>query len=93
MKDIQYISRVNMKVTVNSKMPFGRYKGRKIFDLPRGYLDWMSKKFLGGDFNDFALAAKEVLNSSEMKMEQESMDLDEMGTEFLKQHGYGKNGE
>lgn len=32
----------NLKTLANMKMPFGRYKGRRLIDLPEPYLVWFS---------------------------------------------------
>lgn len=29
---------------IDRKMPFGKYKGLKILDIPVSYLEWMAKK-------------------------------------------------
>lgn len=33
-----------LKSLVTSEMPFGKYKGRKLCDLPVSYLEWMASK-------------------------------------------------
>lgn len=33
---------MNGRLTDSSKMPFGKYKGRKMKTVPAQYLDWMS---------------------------------------------------
>ncbi len=33
-----------LKATVNTKMPFGKYKGTLICDLPVSYLEWFKRK-------------------------------------------------
>lgn len=33
-----------LKATVNTKMPFGKYKGSLICDLPVSYLEWFNRK-------------------------------------------------
>lgn len=30
-----------MKLTDNSRMPFGKYKGKRMQDVPGSYLDWL----------------------------------------------------
>ncbi len=38
------------------KMPFGKYKGKAIEDLPTSYLKWMVEKLDDDDFIDEAAA-------------------------------------
>lgn len=33
-----------LKELVTNEMPFGKYKGRKLCDLPTNYLEWFSAK-------------------------------------------------
>lgn len=33
-----------LKTIVTMKMPFGKYKGRQLCDLPVEYLEWFSRK-------------------------------------------------
>lgn len=33
-----------LKSVVRMEMPFGKYKGRKLCDLPVSYLEWFAKK-------------------------------------------------
>ncbi len=43
----------NLKALVHEKMPFGRYKGSVIADLPEEYLLWFEKKeFPNGRLGD-----------------------------------------
>lgn len=30
-----------LSLTISTEMPFGKYKGRKIYQLPISYLEWM----------------------------------------------------
>ncbi len=44
-----------------AKMPFGKYRGRYLIDLPEGYLVWFSQKgFPKGDLGDMLQAVYEI---------------------------------
>jgi hypothetical protein len=74
------------------KMPFGKHKGMQIRHLPRDYLEWMAKKFLDTDFNEYALLAKEALASKSVREEMSTQRLESAADEILKQAGYNKDG-
>ena len=78
--------------SINSKIPFGKYKGSKISQLPIDYLEWMVKKLKGGDFNEYAILAAEVLESPAIEQQKSSANLDILATEFLRKHGYDEFG-
>lgn len=78
--------------TINSKMPFGKHKGVSIVKLPQAYLTWMTKNLRNSDFHEYAVLAEQVLNSSDIKMESHSANLDEQATAFLKSHGFNEHG-
>ncbi|WP_045861180.1 DUF3820 family protein [Teredinibacter purpureus] len=45
----------------NMKMPFGRYQGRVLIDLPEEYLLWFSKKgFPSGELGELLSYALEI---------------------------------
>jgi hypothetical protein len=69
---------------IEQKMPFGKYKGRKIKNLPVGYLEWMVDNFKES-YPELVTAAKQAIdNLSEF----ENIDLDKAADEFLEKHGY-----
>ncbi|HEY6529572.1 MAG TPA: DUF3820 family protein [Cellvibrionaceae bacterium] len=46
---------------VQAQMPFGRYQGRRIVDLPEEYLIWWSQKgFPPGELGGFMALALEI---------------------------------
>jgi len=74
-------------------MPFGKFKGEHIEKLPRSYLEWIASRLKGGDFHQYAVRAEEILKSDEVRREAKSEDIDRMADEFLKDHGFGRNGD
>lgn len=74
------------------KIPFGKYKGKQLEKLPRSYLEWIAKNLIGGDFHNYALAAKEILVSPSIQLEMQIEDLDKTATEWLKERGYKNDG-
>lgn len=46
---------------VNTKMPFGKYKGRSLVDLPEPYLVWFAGKgFPEGDLGEMLRSVYEI---------------------------------
>ncbi|MCK5846663.1 MAG: DUF3820 family protein [Bacteroidales bacterium] len=43
MEEVQQ-NRDELIATLEAKMPFGKYKGRKLLDLPEPYLVWFNQK-------------------------------------------------
>lgn len=44
-----------------TKMPFGKYRGKFLIDLPEAYLVWFSRKgFPGGDLGSMLQAVHEI---------------------------------
>ena len=77
-------------VTLETKIPFGRYRGSKMKNLPKSYLNWMTEKLKNTDFHEFALTAQKVLNTREKFVHED--DLDQAADDWLKQHGYDSKG-
>ena len=45
----------------NTRMPFGKYKGRLLMDLPRPYLLWMAKEgFPAGELGNLLQLMNEI---------------------------------
>ncbi len=63
-------------------IPFGKYKGRPISNLPADYLRWLSQQ-TGGDLDYWAKLAYKQL-----EIVNEEHDLDSIADDFLRQHGY-----
>lgn len=66
-------------------IPFGKYKGRPISNLPLDYLRWLSFQ-VNGDLDHWARLAKDQL----VNIDQEN-DLDSLADDYLRQHGYDPN--
>lgn len=63
-------------------IPFGKYKGRPITNLPIDYLRWLSQQ----TNNDLCYWAQ--LASKQLEIVSEEHDLDSIADDFLRQHGY-----
>jgi len=51
----------------NTRMPFGKYEGRRLMDLPEAYLVWFSKQgFPEGQLGEL-LALALIINTEELK--------------------------
>jgi len=51
----------------NTRMPFGKYEGRRLMDLPEDYLVWFSKKgFPEGQLGEL-LALALIIDTEELK--------------------------
>ncbi len=67
-------------------MPYGKYKGMEIVNLPHDYLTWIVDKFDDGEIKN---EAKRVLNSSQHKKEQHHKSLEEQANEILGERPIG----
>jgi len=73
-----------MTVNRNTRIPFGNtHKGRKLKDCPDNYLKWIAVNLIDTGFHEFAIVARDVLQSSR--------NSDEEADEFLKSHGVDPN--
>ena len=70
----------------DSYLTFGIHKHRKLKDLPTHYLKWMSKNLIDTEFHEWALAAKEELETTR-KYDSKWDDLEEQANQFLREHG------
>lgn len=76
----------DMAVTANTRLPFGKYKRKRIRDCPDGYLRWAGEHLIDTDFHEFAHVAKQVLEKRE-KEDAPIQDLELAADDFLKKHG------
>ena len=78
-------------VTARSRLTFGKHRGKRLGDVPVGYLRWMATKLREGDFHEWAALADQVLRarmaSGEVQTEEREADLEEQADQFLRQHG------
>lgn len=68
-------------------IPFGKFRGTPITNIPSDYLNWLSKQ-TNTDLNYWATLAKEELDKRGS-----DEDLEAIADDFLRQHGYNINGE
>jgi hypothetical protein len=74
-----------MKITSKSRLPFGKYKNRKLRDIPTSYLEWLVNNLNESDFHQWAQAAKNELEAREKDSSLKS--LEEQADDFLRQYG------
>lgn len=81
-------------ITENSKLTFGKHKGKILKYCPLDYLEWLHKNLSGGDFHEWAKVAGQVHDTLK-KEGAVNNSLDEMADAFLRKHGVavGKNGQ
>lgn len=78
-------------ITENSRLTFGKHKGKKISTCPVGYLKWMADNLVDTDFHEYAIVARRIAKKRE-KEDIRTMNLEKAGDEFLKQHGIDPRG-
>jgi len=73
-------------ITKNTKLTFGKYKGRKLKNCPPRYLKWVSEHLADSDFHAWAIIAKEVYQK---RKEEDGVidDLEKTADDFLRNHG------
>lgn len=62
------------------KIPFGKYKGLPMEQLPHDYLEWLVKNI---DASDVKEEAKRILGSADAKQEKRVKSLEEQANEIL----------
>lgn len=62
------------------KMPYGKYKGMEMTQLPADYLQWILSNF---DEGDIKAEARRILKSPTIKEEQSAKTLEEQANEIL----------
>jgi uncharacterized protein (DUF3820 family) len=75
-----------MKITSSTRISFGKYKGRKLRDIPPTYLNWMINHMWDGEFHEWALAAQKELKDREK--DERFSSLEEEADEILRRAGY-----
>jgi len=76
-----------MLITQNTKIPFSKYRGTKLRDLPDGFLVWMESHLKDTDFHDWAVAgATEIARRSQESIQVKS--LEQQADELLRSAGY-----
>jgi len=75
----------SMAVTENTRLPFGKYKRKRLRDCPNDYLKWVVSHLLDTDFHEFAYIAGKVLEKRE-KEDAPIQDLELAADEFLRKH-------
>lgn len=73
-------------MTCNSRLTFGKYKGKRICDCPVQYLQWMDKNLIDTNLSDYAKIANEILAD----VDKSSAD-NTSAEEFLRIHGINPN--
>jgi hypothetical protein len=77
-------------ITKNTRLPFGKHKGRKLKNCPISYLKWVSEHLVDSDFHNWAVKAKEIFETH--KKEDEYTDnLEKAADDFLRKHGIDPN--
>ncbi len=82
----EYIDKENPMINENSRLTFGKHKGKKLKDCPNAYLTWMGKELRDTDFHAYAVVAKKLAEDKNRELKDEK-DLDKAADEFLRQHG------
>ena len=77
-------------VTKNTRLPFGKHKGKKLKDCPASYLKWVSEHLTDSDFHSWSIAAKEIFEIHK-KEDKFTGDLEEAADDFLRKHGINPN--
>lgn len=77
------------KITRQSKVTFGKHKGRKLSLLDSGYLRWMVDKLGDSDMHAWAAAAREELDvrKKEKRQEETFADLEKEADRILRDAG------
>ena len=80
--------------TTSARLTFGKHRGKKVSELPDGYLEFMVKNMWNGDLHDWAFLAKQVLQqreeSGDNAKDAESEDLEVAADRILKKAGFSK---
>lgn len=74
-------------MTINSRLPFGKYKGKKLAEVPPDYILWMSKTLINTDLHEWGLVAKEIIEKDGAD-KAKTTSLEEQADEILRKAGY-----
>ena len=75
------------RITPNSKLTFGKHRGKKLLHCDSGYLEWMVANLADGDFHQWVLAARAELDARS-KDGLHHGDLEAQADEILRQAGF-----
>lgn len=78
-------------ITENTKLTFGKHKGKPLKNCPQDYLKWVAENLLNTDFHEWAVAAAQV-RSTLVAEGAEATSLEAQADDFLKKHGFDKFG-
>ncbi len=78
------------KITRQSKLTFGKHKGRKLSTCDTGYLRWMVDKLTDSDLYLWANAAQTELDvrQKEGALDQAHLSLEQQADELLRKAGF-----
>jgi len=78
------------KITRQSKLTFGKHKGRKISTCDTGYLRWMVDKLSDSDLILWAQAAQAELEirEKEGELDKQHLSLEQQADELLRKAGF-----
>ncbi|MCE5326170.1 MAG: hypothetical protein LLG01_07110 [Planctomycetaceae bacterium] len=83
------------EITKDSKLTFGKHRGRRLGQCQSDYLEWMAAKLLDTDFHAWALAAKKIIESRKAAgaAEVKLASLEEQADALLRRAGFDSKGQ
>ena len=76
------------KITRNSKLTFGRCKGKKLSLCETSYLEWMVAKLMDSDLCEWAQAARAELAARTQEDRPDQRSLKEQADQILRDAGF-----
>lgn len=76
------------RITRNSKLAFGRHKGRKLSLCDTDYLEWMAAKLMDSDLCEWAQAAQAELEVRIQEDRPDQRSLKEQADQILRDAGF-----
>ena len=73
-------------ISPDSKLSFGKYKGKKLKDCPITYLRWLGENLIDSNFHEYAYVAKDLADEYS-KDDKHVGDLEEAADDFLRSKG------